>query len=493
MELAKCAADAAYFCHHYGVIDDAQGHGDGSGTMPFHLWPAQTRVMWQLMLHRLLIILKARQLGISWLCCAYALWICLFSAGKMVLCFSQGQAEANEMLRRIKALFDRLPEWMLEALPKLTKDNTEELEWSNGSRVRSLPATQKAGRSLTASLVILDEAAFLQWAGALYTALKPTIDGGGQLIILSTANGLGNLFHQLWTRAIKKVNAFVTIFLPWWSRPGRSKAWYDAQLSEYTDPNMVKQEYPASATEAFVASGRNRFSSAWLEAQTPNIREPIPTDQLPEALRALALRAETGRNQLLIYALPERGREYILGADVAEGLVHGDYSAAVAIDRTSWEEAACLHGHWEPDEFGEILAELGTIYNTAAIAPERNNHGHTVLAALKRLHYPKVANGPDDKPGWLSNLKTKPQSIDTLAEGLRDALCLVHTQMAIDELQIYRINDNGSTGAPEGFFDDLVMAWAIALSVARRPVEQTTPLITPMQVMAGIKRVLRGR
>jgi hypothetical protein len=489
VELAKCAGDAAYFCDTFGIIDDAQGHGQGGGVMPFRLWPAQTRVMWQLMTMRLLIILKARQLGISWLCCAYALWLCVFAPGKVVLCFSRGQGEANELIRRIKALYDRLPEWMRETLPKLTKDNTEELEWKNGSRVHSLPATKSAGRSFTASLVIMDEAAFLMWAGALYTALKPTIDAGGQLIILSTANGLGNLFHLLWTRAVKKLNAFQTIFLPWWARPGRTQAWYRQMVAEHPDPEKIKQEYPASAVEAFIATGRNRFQPAWVRSQAAHVREPIPLGDLPEALKSLATRAATGYNQVLIYALPVEGRSYILAADVAEGLEKGDFSPGVVIDAETWEEMACIHGHWEPDIFGGFLGELGTIYNLALVAVERNNHGHTVLARLKNDRYLNVADGPDDKPGWLSNIKTKPQSIDTLAEALRDVLCFIRTQMALDEIQIYEVKPDGTTGAPEGYFDDMVMAWAIAISVARRPVQHENPLLTPVQLMAGIKRV----
>ncbi len=171
--------------------------------MPFRLWPSQIGVVWALMLQRLIIILKARQLGISWICCGYVLWRCLFQPGQLVLLFSKSQDDADELLRRVKVLYERLPEWLLRACPSVVKDNTTVLAWSNGSRVRSLPATKSAGRSLTASVVVLDEAAFLVWADVLYGALKPTIDGGGQLIILSTANGIGNLFHRLWTRAVE--------------------------------------------------------------------------------------------------------------------------------------------------------------------------------------------------------------------------------------------------------------------------------------------------
>lgn len=481
VEFAKCAADPAYFCHSYLVIDDAQGHGEGDGTMPFHLWPAQMRAMWLILTNRLLIILKARQLGISWLCCAYALWLCVFHPGKMVLCFSQGQMEANELLRRIQVLYERLPDWLRDGLPQLIKDNTGSLEWGNGSRIRSLPATQKAGRSLTASLVILDEAAFLQWASQLYTALKPTIDGGGQLIILSTANGLGNLFHQLWTRANKKLNTFKTIFLPWWSRPERSQAWYQAQLGEYTDPLMVRQEYPSSANEAFVSSGRSRFAYAWIEKLTAFLEEALAESKVPDKLRDVP--------GLMVYRLPEPKRKYVLAADVAEGLAWGDYSAGVVVDRETWEEVACLHGHWEPDVFGAHLVTLGTFYNLADIAVERNNHGHTVLAHLKRVGYARVMAGLDERAGWLTNSKTKPLMIDELAKALREALCKVRTPMALDEMQIYKILDDGSTGAPADYNDDLVMAWAIALYVMRNPPVADKPAYRPtMAVATGWKK-----
>lgn len=211
IEWCKCLADAGYFIHEFCRIDQPQG--DTVGIIPFHLWPAQLALVWHLMTAPRTIILKARQLGISWLCCAYALWLCLFFDGKVVLLFSKGQLEADELLRRVKVMYQRLPDWMRSEAPALTKENTGELAWASGSRILSLPATQSAGRSFTASLVIADEFAFMQWANDLYTAMKPVIDGGGQLIILSTANGRNNIFFELWERAEKGLNAFAAVFL----------------------------------------------------------------------------------------------------------------------------------------------------------------------------------------------------------------------------------------------------------------------------------------
>lgn len=229
------------------------------GVMPFALWDAQEALLADMTANRLLLILKARQLGISWLVCAYALWLCLYKPGKVVLAFSKGQEEANELTRRVTVMYERLPEALRATLPSVEKSNTEEVAWSNGSRFKSMPATQGAGRTFTASLAIMDEAAFMGYADKLYTSLKPTIDGGGQLIVLSTANGRSNLFYELCQRAVAGVGGFVFRFLPWWARPGRDAAWYAATEADAVDSALMRQEYPATPEEAFEATEVNAF------------------------------------------------------------------------------------------------------------------------------------------------------------------------------------------------------------------------------------------
>jgi hypothetical protein len=477
IEYLKCSADPAYFVDAMLVIDDAQGLGDGGGTTPFRLWPRQVDVLWTLMVEPRVIILKARQLGISWACCGYVLWRCLFHPGQMVLLFSRGQDDANEMLRRVRVLYERMPDWLRATCPLARPPNTSEMAWSNGSRVKSLPATKDAGSGWTASLVVLDEAAKLQFADDLYPALKPTVDGGGQLIVLSSASGTGNLFHKLWTRAVAGSSGFKAVFLPWWARPDRDRAWYDARLAEATDPNQVLQEYPSNPQECFLASGRPRFAAEWVDRQAGNVRVALLPDDLPDRLGSIP--------NLQVFAPPVPGRKYTIGADVAEGLEHGDYCDATVIDRETWDEVAGLHGRWEPDEYARSLMTLGSAYGTATIVPERNNHGHAVLATLKLAGYPDVGLGHDGRPGWLTNVQTKPQMIDLLATALRDGLIAVRTAAALGEMKVYRINNDGSTSAPGGQHDDMVMSRAIALIHAR--------FARPEAVAAAVKNPLAGR
>lgn len=224
-----------------------------TAIVPFRLWEAQRTVLTTMQQERLAVFLKARQLGISWLVCGFALWLCTSFAGQPVLVYSQGQLEANELIRRISFLYDQ--HQYRNQLPDLVRDNTGLLEWGNGSRVLSLAATRKAGRSFTAALAILDEWAFMQWGRETLSAVKPTIDAGGKLFIISSADGNGTPYHAHWEAAKSGANGYTPIFLPWTAHPDRGPAWRDEKLRESGgDTATVYREYPANDIEAFAAA-----------------------------------------------------------------------------------------------------------------------------------------------------------------------------------------------------------------------------------------------
>lgn len=468
-ELGACAADPGYLIDCYGVIDkpkrpgaeDQQfadelgGGGTEQGTVPFKLWPAQVPVLGTLVVERLVVILKARQLGISWLVCGYVLWLCLFNANQAVFLFSKTQDDADELIRRIKALYWRLPQPLRDRLPSIgDKDSVRAVSWTNGSRIKSMPQSKKAGIGNTASLVVLDEWANMQWGDKLFESVKPVMEAGGQMIILSTANGM-NWFHTLWDRAVKRFNSFKTVFLPWWARPGRDVPWYQKVYRDSNDPEAVKENYPATSVEAFRATGRIRFHPDWIDAQGPNVRESLPGYRWPGELRGIP--------RLRVYAPPVEGVRYVVAADTAEGKETSNYDGCVVLRQDTWEEVAFLHGQWEPDILALWLMAIGYAYNTAWVIPERNNHGHAVLVTMKLKGYPRIGCGEDDYPGWNTG-SNKDVMIDDLASALRQELITVRSEAALNEFRVYKRLKNGKTGAESGHFDDIVMMWAVALA-----------------------------
>jgi hypothetical protein len=185
--------------------------------------------------------------------CGFALWLATQHAGQPILAYSQGQIEANELIRRTSFLYDQHQQ--RDSLPALIRDNTGLLEWDNGSRMLSLAATRRAGRSFTGALAILDEWAFMQWPRETLAAVKPTIDAGGKLFIISSADGQGSAYHRFWQHAQSGTNGYTPVFLPWFARPDRGSNWRDQKLTESGgDTATIYREYPANDLEAFTAA-----------------------------------------------------------------------------------------------------------------------------------------------------------------------------------------------------------------------------------------------
>ncbi len=223
-ETKRCRGDFVYFCNTYCHI---LATSDKSGTWaPFTLWPAQEEGARALIEHRLLIVLKARQLGWTWIIVALALQKLLFFPVATVLLFSKRDDEAAELLEfRLREMYLRLPEWM--RLTKLPKDGMHKMEFPGGSRAMAFATT--GGRSYTATLAIIDEADYVPDLDKMLSAIKPTIDAGGQLVILSTADKSEpeSTFKKVYRGAMAGANDYHPIFHGWraapWLRSARSR------------------------------------------------------------------------------------------------------------------------------------------------------------------------------------------------------------------------------------------------------------------------------
>ncbi len=161
---------------------------DGGGTK-LEPWPWQRRLAQVWREERQVVILKARQLGVSWMAAAYALWTALTEKGALILLVSQTEADAVELLAKVQFIFDHLPPF----LQPEAKSNVRCLKLPDlHSAIVALPSTRRAGRGRTARLVIADEHSQHAWAEANFAALQPMMEAGGQFLILSTADGTGN-------------------------------------------------------------------------------------------------------------------------------------------------------------------------------------------------------------------------------------------------------------------------------------------------------------
>jgi hypothetical protein len=428
----------------------------------------------------LLVVLKARQLGISWLCLAYALWLLIYQAPATVLLFSLREAEAVDLLERLRGMYARLPRWMQAR--RVTRQGETVWVLSNGSR--ALAFSTKGGRSYTGMLALVDEADFVPDLGHFLNGVKPTIDAGGKLFLVSTSDKRrpASTFKRLFRAAVQGTGDYRAIFLPWQSRPGRDQAWHTrtqaemfAQRGSHDD---FYAEYPAMAEEALAPEQLDRrIPYEWLK----RIVEGEDCQEFAHKHKGPAVPG------LTLYLCAEEGRHYVIGVDPAEGNPNSDDSVATVLDAESWEEAAILVGKVEPGLFADYVGQVSRYYNGADVMVERNNHGHTVIRALREKGEMRVLDGYDGRPGWLSNMKGKPLLYDALAEAVREGACKVRTLETVNQLASIEAS---TLRAPQGLADDRADSFALAVAAlvyGHGRVEVSTA-VAAVDPLAGIDR-----
>lgn len=444
-----------YFCENYWFIRHPE-----RGRIPFEMFEAQVETVESWLTDRYSLILKARQIGFSTLVAAYAYWLAFFYADRPILMLSRTEREAIKLLQKAKYGRQFLPEWM-EFRGGPCNTTQTKMEFSNGSYLESLPSASDPARGESAYLVVVDELAFLQNSDEAWSAIEPVADVGGRVIMLSTANGEGNLFHKLWVGATAGNNRFKPLFFPW-SANGRTEEWYEAKKQDLPEWQLA-QEYPDNPEDAFLKSGRPVFNLERL--RSIKTKEPKAKGYLTPNLRFV----EDG-GALSIWSYPDEQGVYAIGADVAQGFEHGDYSSVHVINARTHEVVAHWHGHIDPDLLGsDVLNQLGRFYNNALIGVESNNHGLTTLKSLQRMRYHPIyversarykRSVPTEVLGIRTSQVTKPLIIDELNKALRENGMKLHCAETIAELRTFTRDEKGKmNGSP---FDDRTMSLAIA-------------------------------
>lgn len=469
-------------------------------------------------------ILKARQKGCSTLCEGIIYSHTSQRENMSALIVSDDIEGSNYLFEMSKLYQEKLEENEPHLAPELKRSNEKKLEFAKiHSLIRIDSAmsarmiidgkkTSRVGRKLTLQLIHLSEVAYFPALKSLLIGLLQSVPKLPNTIIIgeTTANGLGGDFYEEWQRAKRGESDWYPLFIPWFTsveysmplEPGevleldeeekRLKEKYsitDEQLKWRRntirnecqgDVEIFKQEYPADDQEAFLSSGRPAFNVQVLREYLDKASEPIAIGNLHLKERKIEFE-ENHKGVLKVWEMPEPGKQYVIGADVAEGLIRRDYSTAIVLDRSSMCQVAEWHGHIDPDLFGVELYKIGRFYNMAFLGVEFNNHGLTTLTTLinghslyktepyRNLYFKEVLDEQSQRKtkkfGWKTDLKSKPLMIDDLGKAIRERLIGLVSKDLIDECLTYVVLEDGKTGGQGGCFDDRVIACAIAIQM----------------------------
>ena len=449
-ELVKCGKNPQYFIDNYCKISHPM-----HGQIPFKTYDYQKDILRDFNDYRFNVILKARQLGISTISAAYVAWFMLFHREKNVLVIATKLITATNLVKKVKMIFKNLPQWMLIA--KIAVDNKQSFELTNGSQVKAGTTSGDAGRSEALSLLIIDEAAFVDGLEELWTGLYPTLSTGGRCIALSTPNGVGNWFHKTYIEAETEMNDFHPIKLFWDVHPDRDQEWFEKETR-----NMSKRQIAQELECSFNASGETVINPEDLQRLHGLLIDPI-------------YRTGYDRN-MWIWEKYEEGVPYLLVADVARG-DGSDFSCFHVLRVDTMTVVAEYQGKPDLDMYSSILQSAGREYGNCLLVVENNGIGIAVLEKLKDLGYPKLYYSVkttheymesylaehNDRAvlGFTTSTKTRPLIVAKLEEYVRNKLITIHSNRVFHELKTF-IWHNGKPPAMRSYNDDLVMSLAIA-------------------------------
>lgn len=457
-----------------------------------------------------IIILKARQQGLS-----------TYVGGYLYHTVSQNKARKAMVVTHhadsTRALFD-LTKRFHDNCPDIVKPSTKyasrrELSFNvlDSSYIVATAGGESIGRSETLSDVHCSEIAFWPVTEATknWNGLEQSVSNnpGTNIFVESTANGVSGIFYDLWQGAVAGTNGYRPVFIPWFTdKDYRSPVVVplvhtpeelklidlytldDTQLQfrrlkiASSGLDLFHQEYPSTADEAFLTSGRPVFNPDVLQARLKELEGKKPLELMGLVNDKIAI---TPRGELSVYIKLDPKETYFIGADVAMGVRGGDYSVAQVLD-SHHRQVAVWRGHIHPDTFAEVLKALGTYYNVALVAPENNNHGILTCSRLaKDLSYSNVfmkiaVDTLTEKEsiilGFNTNMKTKPLIIDELRARSRDQTIELNDPTTIREMLTYIVTESGAMEAEKKCHDDCVVSLAIANHINEgsfTPVENT--------------------
>jgi hypothetical protein len=433
-EYKKCMDDPSYFAEKYVKIISLD-----SGLVPFTLYDYQRRMFEHFNSNRFNVVLACRQSGKSISSVAYLLWYAIFHPEKTIAVLANKGATAREMLARVTLMLENLPFFLQPGCKTLNKGS---IEFSNNSRIIAAATSGSSIRGMSVNLLYLDEFAFVERATEFYTSTYPVVSAGRdtKVIITSTANGIGNIFHKIWEGAEQGINEFKSFRVDWWDVPGRDEEW-KAQTIANTSPLQFDQEFG----NTFFGTGDTLINAETLLS----LRAKAPQQVLEGGL-------------LKIYNEPASKHEYIMTVDVSKGRGQ-DYSTFTVIDISTrpFEQVAVYRNNTiSPILFPNIIYKYATVYNNAYVVVESNDQGSVVCNGLYYdLEYENIHLSSAVKANSIGieiNRKTKRLGCSAIKDILEEKKLAIHDDNTILEISTF-VSKGMSYEASDGNHDDLMI------------------------------------
>lgn len=475
---SKCANDFFFFCKNYCIIISK------TQKVKFKLYEYQKDVALAIINNEDVIINKARQLGLSTLVATIVAWKILFNTNEEVVLISENAKKAKDLLKKVKLIIRELPTFLRM---KLVTDNVQDIELSNGSRCQSESRSENAGRSATVTFLVLDEAAFIEKniIENIWDAASPTLTTtDGHAVIISTPNGMGGWFFNMWEGANSGLNNFTPFEIPWQMHPDRDENWARGELKKMnSNKKKFMQEYEVS----FISSGDTLFDMEWLLEYYNRVKE----DPKEMKQSVVFYNEETEKEEIIrvgtdpdlwIYEYPDPEKEYLLCADPARGDA-ADFHAFHVFELYTLNLVVEYRGRIPSVNFAKLINSVAIEYNTAATTVENNGVGWAVIQKLVEIgqknfvytHKGQVLIDPHKTrqtieggkmvPGFSMTGNSRVLCIEALISFINEESFAIKSRRLLSELKTFSFKSGRYEAMDDACHDDLVLSLAQGLYV----------------------------
>lgn len=517
VEYVKYVKNPIYLIEqNFKTLDLTQG-----GYVPFKLFPKQKEVIQALRENRHNLITKPRQAGISTVVAAFIAAV-LATADpnkpEKIMIVANKAILAQEFMAKVTAFLSQVPIWVWGEYYDTKKDvdghiigkgSVKKLKLYNGSQVMAVATSTDALRGYTPTYLVVDEAAYIDNGKELYNAAMSSLITGGRMILISTPNGLDELYYKTYAKAIEGDNPFNIVELKWYQDPRYNK---DLEWIKYNDSGeeveKVKEtEFTFESFDEMLKAGYKPISSWYnemcaslqydkkaiareldvkFEGSAGNVLEYSAIEWILDNTVTPPLRKEWEDKNMWIWEDPILDNEYIMGVDCSSGTGE-DYSSVKIINLTTMTEAAEYVGKIRPERLAELIEIYGYRYNAHTPIDTTGGYGDTTVFALeqkgyKLLHYTEVGEDVLKKRG-INNRNVNGEQKDRVAGVkigtahkrnaiLRKYVSMVETRELTvksirhaNEMKTY-VWINGRPDHMRGFNDDIIMATALAIWIS---------------------------
>ncbi len=510
IEYKKCMKSTPYALKTYLQTYD----NTVSRYVPLELFQDQVNLIEDYENYNENIALKYRQAGVSTVTAAWASKRLAFAnknKPEKILIIANKLDTSVEFANKIRGFTEQWPQWVgIGFAPE--KNSARHFKLTNGCEVKAVATSRDALRGYTPTMLIFDEAAFIEADSDFWAACMASLSTGGKVVVISTPNGFDPIYYEIYDQSLRGMNDFKITEMFWYRDPRYTKDLYMVKTNDMVHYLLNKEQYPSDTIVDLSAENRHERSletlhqyiengykpcSSWFEAMVKKLKydrrkvaqelecnflgsgdNVFDSQMLQDILKndIKEPQAKLMANQLWIWKEPENGHKYVMGVDVSRGDSE-DFSCIEIIDFDSREQVLEYVGKVPPDILADIAYKWGIMYSALCVIDLTGGMGVATARRLQELGYENFFfDGVDMTNKWKYDPKVKDkipginfnnkrvQIIASFEEAIRHEF-KIRSNRLHNEMGTF-VYINGRPDHQKGHHDDCIMSISMALYVA---------------------------